>query len=175
MKTLTLNEFKTLLESSIVKPKLKRDLRFTTSTEHLSDEDWANSELLAIRDKSGNNGVLILELGSGTYLLPYELQKLSSSSTTGRPAAIICDLCMTWQSGTRAGSIVFTQARNSTTNVGFLCCLDLQCSMHVRTKTAASKVSRAQLREDMDNAMRVARMEKRLESLVTSLGSVNIT
>lgn len=175
MKKLNLDDFNKLLESSKVKSKLKRELKFTTITSLLDDEDWINSELLSVKDKSGNKGVLIVEINSGRYVLPYELQKLSPSSATGRATAIVCDLCKTWQSGTRAGSIVFTQVRNSSTNVGFLCCLDLLCSMHVRTKTSSAKVSRAQLKEDMDNSMRVARLNRRLESLVLSLGAAPVS
>jgi hypothetical protein len=175
MKKLNLTQFNDMLELSILKPKLKRDLKFAVSTLFMSDEDWDTLELLSIKDKSGNKGVLIVEIASGTYLLPHELKKLTASSTTGRPSAIMCDVCMTWQSGARAGSISFTHIKNSTTNVGFLCCEDLLCSMHVRTLTSSSKISRAQLREDMDDAKRVTRLNERLERLMVSLGAVPIT
>lgn len=166
-----------MLELSIIRPKLKRELKFTASTSQIAEEDWEKLELLPIKDKSGKKGVIIVEINSGRYLLPYELNKLAASSTTGRPSPILCDLCMTWQSGARAGSISFTNIRrNSTTNnMSFLCCEDLLCSMHVRTLTGASKISRAQLREDIDDSKRVSRLNHRLESLMVSLGAEPIS
>lgn len=154
---------------STVKPSLRKKLRFVASTSSMTDEEWEDAELVPIKDRSGNRGVLMVSLRSGIYLLPYELKNISASSTTGRASAIICDFCMTWQSGSRAGSILFTNVRNSTANVGYLCCADLACSQHVRTKTNASKVSRAQLRENMDNEKRIEHLNLRLEELMLSL------
>lgn len=169
MKQLSLDQFNDLLNESGVKPRLKQELRFVTNTEHLSPQDWADTELLAVRDRSGNKGVLLLTIASGTYVLPYELQKIAPSSSTGRASAILCDFCMTWQSGTRAGSILLSHHTTSRKRLGYLCCLDLACSSHVRTKTSASKVSRAQVREDMDIPQRVERLHEHLENLVRSL------
>ncbi len=174
MQKLSLSQFNEMLELSIVKPKLKRELKFTVSTSLIADEDWGKLELLSIKDKNGNKGVLIVDIRSGTYLLPYELNKLSASSTTGRSSPILCDFCMTWQSGARAGSISFTYIKGSTANVSFLCCEDLLCSMHVRTLTSASRISRAQLREDINDSKRISRLSKRLESLMVTLGAVPI-
>lgn len=171
MKQLSLDQFNELLNGSGVKPRLKQDLRFVASTEHLSPQDWADTELLAVKDRSGNKGILLLTIASGTYVLPYELQKIAPSSSTGRASSILCDFCMTWQSGTRAGSILFSHHTISRKRLGYLCCLDLGCSSHVRTKTSASKVSRAQVREDMDVPQRIDRLHKRLETLVHALGA----
>lgn len=171
MKKLDLEQFNELLDSSKVKQKLKDGLKFITSTSSMTGEDWQNTELLSIKDKSGNKGILLITIASDVYVLPYELGKLSPSSSTGRSSAIVCDFCMTWQSGTRAGSILFPKVRSSTSNIGYLCCGDLACSMHVRTKTSASKISRAQLREDMDDLKRINRLTQRLESLTVSLGA----
>ncbi len=169
MRKLDLEQFNQMMNLSSVKPKLKRELKFVTSTAGMADEDWRDAELVAIKDRTGNKGVLVVEIDSGTYVLPYSLNRITPSSKTGRASAIICDFCMTWQSGTRAGSILFTNVRNATVDAGFLCCEDLACSKHVRTKTDASKISRAQVREDMDNDMRVARLKARLEDLMKSL------
>ena len=166
---LTQEQFNDLLASSAVKPRLRRELRFVPSTSDMTEEDWESTELLAIKDRSGNKGVLVISIDSGVYVLPYEFKKISPSSTTGRASAVICDFCMTWQSGSRAGSILFPNIRNASTSVGFLCCADLACSKHVRTKTDASKISRAQLREDMDDEKRTERLKHRLEDLITSL------
>lgn len=169
MKRLDSESFSTLIENSSVKSRLKRELKFITSTSHLSDDDWLDLELLPIMNKSGNKGVLVIWIDENYYVLPYEINKLSPSSSTGRASAIICDFCKTWQSGTRAGSILFSVAGTSAKNVGYLCCRDLGCSSHVRTKTSASKISRAQLREDINDEDRIERLNGRLRTLVGSL------
>lgn len=169
MKRLTQEQFTHLIESTSLKPRQTRDLKFLASTSHMSAEDWSNSEVLAIKDRTKQKGVLIVTIESGTYVLPYELTKLAPSSSTGRASSIICDLCMTWQSGTRAGSVVFPGVRTASTSVGYLCCADLECSRHVRTLTSASKISRTQVRENMNDESRIDRLHVRLKSIITSL------
>jgi len=175
MNALTLESFTTLIEHSSIKPRLKRDLRFITNTVGMTDDDWHDSEMVAIKDRTDNKGVLLVSISSGMYVLPFELKQIAKSSTTGRAQPVICDFCRTWQSGSRAGSITFTGAKKSSTNVGYLCCLDLDCSKHVRTKTSAAKVSRAQLREDLDNEQRVDRLNNCLEKLMVYLQVTPVT
>jgi len=174
MINLDLDRFNQILEASTVKPRLKRELRFVTSTAPMLDNDWLGTEMIAVKDRSGNNGVLIVEIDSGMYVLPFSVKSLSVSAATGRAQPVICDLCVTWQSGSRAGSITFIGAKKSSSNVAYLCCADLACSKHVRTKTDASKISRAQLREDLDNEQRVARLKLRLEDMMKYLQAVPI-
>ena len=171
MKKLTLDQFNAQLDSSQLKQRQKKDLRFINSVSSLTDDDWRDSELLAIKDRSGNKGLLAIDVGNGLHLLPFEINKLSPSSSTGRSSSIICDFCMTWQAGTRAGSIVFPSISHNRSSNGFICCLDLDCSRHVLTKTSAAKVSRAQVRENLDNDARVVRLRKRLADLIDTLGS----
>jgi hypothetical protein len=175
MKTLTLDTFAALMDAARIKPRLKRDLRFVTSTEHMSETDWSETELLAVTDKSGNKGVVVIELDDRTYVLPCEFKRGITSSSTGRAQPVICDFCSTWQDGSRAGSVAFTHVRNSATNVAYLCCADLACSQHVRTKTSASKISRAQLRENMDDEKRVERLKAKLTRILTSLEAEPVT
>ena len=176
MKKLTLESFNELIELAKLKPRLKSELRFVTSTVHMSDEDWSETELLAISDRSGNKGILIISTDNKTtYVLPCEFKKGITSSTTGRAQAIICDFCATWQSGSRAGSILFTKVKQSSANIGYLCCGDLACSKHVRSKTSASRTSRAQLREDMDTTQRIARLKKKLHIILDDLQVVPIS
>jgi len=171
---LDLERFNRIIEASPVKPRLKRELRFVTSTSHMTDSDWLQTEMIAVKDRSGNNGVLIVELDSGMYVLPFSVKSLSVSATTGRAQPVICDLCVTWQSGSRAGSITFIGAKKSSSNVAYLCCADLACSQHVRTRTDASKISRAQLREDLDNEQRVSRFKTRLEDMMKYLQAIPV-
>ena len=176
MKKLDLEQFNTLLESASVKPRLKSELRFVTSTAHIKNEDWQHLELLAITDRSGNKGVLLISIDSDAiYVLPCEFSKGITSSTTGRAQPVICDFCMTWQSGSKAGSILFTKTKQSPSSVGYLCCGDLACSKHVRTLTPESRVSRAQLREDLTNEQRVARLKKRLHNIMDDVKAAPIS
>jgi hypothetical protein len=46
----------------------------------------------------------------------------------------------------------------------------LECSKHVRNLTSAARTSRAQLREDIDNDQRVARLKQRLQEVSELLG-----
>ena len=89
-------------------------------------------------------------------------------SATGRYRAIICDFCYTWQPGSNAASITFKQAVTNN-SIRWLCCVDLDCSRHVRTLTKASVVSRAQLREDITNEGRVLRLKQRLIEKIDQL------
>jgi hypothetical protein len=172
MKKYSIEEFNQLIEKSTAKPRLKRELRFTTSTAHLSEDDWTDAELLPVTDRSGNTGVLIVALNDEIYILPAEFKHGITSATTGRAQPIICDFCKTWQSGTKAGSILFTNVNKTSNSIGYLCCGDLACSNNVRTKTSASKMSRAQLREDMTNEQRIARLRKQLRLILDTLHAI---
>lgn len=174
MKKLDLEQFNQLIAKSAVKPRRRKELRFTTSVESLSDDEWANLELLPITDRSGNKGVLVIELDDQTYILAAEFKKGLTSSVSGRSQPITCEFCVTWQSGTRAGNIVFTNVKGNA-NVGYLCCGDLLCSLHVRGLTDASKTSRAQLREDMTPEQRIQRLKTRLRTILKNLQVTPIT
>jgi hypothetical protein len=173
MEKLTAEQFDALLEQTVLKPKLKREVRFTTSTAALSEQDWERSELLAVTDRSSNKGVLLLSPDSGLYAVGFELRR-GMTSANGRAQPIICDFCRTWQTGSRAGSILFSKDRSAKT-VGFLCCADLNCSQHVRSLTTATRTSRSQLREDLTDEQRVSRLRTRLEEVVAQLGLVPLT
>ena len=173
MQRLTLEMFNELLANSTIKPRLKKELRFVTSTEHLSDEDWDESELIAVTDRSANKGVLVAGIDEGFFLIPYEIKVGITSSSTGRSQSIICDFCQTWQYGNRSGSISFQKDR--TTTVSYLCCADLQCSQHVRNKTEAARTSRAQLREDLTIDQRINRLKSRMMQIIETLPVKAIT
>ena len=171
---LTLDLFNSILEATTIKPRLKRELRFVASASSMSEEDWEDIEIFPVKDRSGNKGTLFVQIAEGLFVLPYELKRTANSAITGRAEAIICDICKTWQSGSNAASISFIGTKKASTNIAYLCCADLACSSHVRTKTAASKVSRAQLRENMDNEQRVARLNERLKNITEYVAAVPI-
>lgn len=173
MRSLTQEQFNYYVKQAKIKPKLVQELRFMASASHLSDVDWQSSEMVAITDRSGNKGVLLIAPDDDLYIVPYELSR-GIVSKTGQTQPIICDFCRTWQSGTRAGSITFPKGMHTHDRIGFLCCADLLCSRHVRTKTDASKASRAHLREDLTDEQRVERLKGRLRQLAMTmeLGSV---
>ena len=172
MKTLSQDDFNELLERTDIKPRLKRELRFVSSTSKL-DADWSGYELISITDRTGDRGVLLIQPNDKLYIAPYELSRRIVDSKTGRARAIICDFCYTWQPGSNAASIVFTN-KGAKHSIGFLCCGDLACSQHVRTATKSSIVSRAQLRENLTNEDRIARLKIRLIDKIDQLGLLNV-
>lgn len=151
---------------------MKDELKFVRSTEHMPD-DWSEYELVAIRDKTDDKGVLLLRPRDEIYVVEYELSRRIVDSQTGRTRAVICDFCFTWQPGSNAASITFIQPR-SKRKVTFLCCADLDCSRHVRTLTDASKMSRAQLREYLSNEDRIERLKRKLQEKIDQLELVAV-
>ena len=162
MKQMTQDNFQALLEQSAIKPRIKREVRFATSVTSMDDDTWKITELLPVFDRAGNKGVLLMDAGNeNVYVVSFELSR-GLTSSTGRAQAIICDFCRTWQTGSRSGSITLHKPGRESGSIAFLCCADLLCSLHVRNLTAASKTSRSQLREDLDNDQRVERLKRRI-------------
>jgi hypothetical protein len=172
MKRIDLQEFSIYLDEAGIKKKLKNELKFIQSTEDMGDDDWSYRELLAIPTKNDKRGILIVSFDEGHYLIPYELKSGIISATTGRSQSIICDFCRTWQNGSNSGSITFQKDRMS--NVSYLCCADLKCSLHVRTLTAAAHTSRAQIREDLTNEQRIERLLQNLHTYLSELPVVTV-
>jgi hypothetical protein len=168
MKTLSQDEFNGIIQQVDIKPRLKKELKFVASASRLQ-QDWSTYELISIADRTGDKGVLLLQPEDILYITPYELSRRIVDSSTGRSRAIICDFCYTWQPGSNAASITFPHA-DTKHSIRLLCCADLDCSQHVRTMTKASVVSRTQLREDMTNEDRVARLKRRLANTIGQLG-----
>lgn len=170
MRTLNKDEFTEILKrTTTIKPRFKRDVRFTVSVEGMADDDWAQRELVAIHDKNHNTGILLLQPYDKLYMVAFEAGGAVRDSGSGRSKAIICDFCYTWRTGGDAGLVTFfadSQTKNSTAQ---LCCLDLLCSEHVRTKTKAALMSRAQLREHLTPEARVARLQEHLQVFIDKL------
>jgi hypothetical protein len=173
MRTLNQEEFTHILQQVDIKPRVKKELKFVSSTSHLP-EDWSNYELVAIADRTGDKGVLLLQPSDALYIAQYELSRRIVDSHTGRDRAIICDFCYTWQPGSNAAGITFTHA-DTKHKISFLCCGDLACSQHVRTVTKASVVSRAQLKENLSDNDRIARLKTKLIKKIEHLGLKAVT
>lgn len=156
MNAITREEF-TKLTSSL-KPRLRRELRFVP--EEITA--WEDRDFLAVTNKQGNEGVLVVPFAD-KKAAPFSLMARKPNAS-GRVEAIICDICATWQRGTHSAVITFTV--DSTRSVSFLCCADLLCSFHVRGKTAASQLSRSQLREQITVEGRIARLKQRLGAIL---------
>ncbi len=170
MNKVTSVEFDTLIAKSLlVSPRLKRELRFATSTADISDAQWENAEFIPVTDRTGTRGVLLVQPDDTVFVLPYTL-KFGLTSSTGRAQAIICDLCRTWQVGVRSGSITFAKDRRASRAVSYLCCGDLLCSRHIRNQTATAKTSRSQLREDLTIEQRIERLKSRLRLIIAEVG-----
>lgn len=155
--------FAQLLKLNRVKPRLVRDLRFNP----VPSEDWDLYELLPIKTRSENDGLLLIESHS-LYVAPYEITIGITNKSTGRSKPVTCDFCLTWQQGSKAARITFARPTDDH-RLTYLCCADLACSLHVRSLTPDSTLSRTQLREDVTPEQRVARLQRRLEQLVAKL------
>lgn len=144
------------------KPRLLRELRF------VPDEvtHWDERELLAIATKDAASGVLAIELDD-LFLLPFQIMH-NPRDKTGRAKPITCDFCYTWQQGGKAARITFTRKSDNHT-ITHLCCGDLQCSLHVRNLTPTALLSRSQLHEDLNTDQRIARLRRKLHSLLVQL------
>lgn len=168
MRKLTQESFDTVLQNAGIRARTRNEVRFHKYVDTMSAQDWEETELLAVTDRTEAKGVLLFSFDDAVYATPYEISR-GITSKTGRAQAIICDFCRTWQTGSRSGSITFTKDKRAGRSISFLCCADLQCSQHVRTKTGASKTSRAQLREDLSDEQRVERLKARLKEMVERL------
>lgn len=170
MLLITQESFQDLLNQAPIRAKAKREVRFASSAAQLSENEWADRELVAVTDRSGNKGILLMYAGpESVYLTSYELSQ-GITSSNGRAQPIICDFCRTWQTGSRSGSITLARPGRDTGAITFLCCADLLCSRHVRNLTSAAKTSRSQLREDMTNEQRIERLVRRTEEIAHVLG-----
>jgi len=150
----TRETFSELLKERRISKRLVRDIRYVP-------EEITNSEdrdFIAVFNKSGNEGVLLFE----GVVVPIERMKRSPNKA-GRVEAIICDICATWQRGTN--SAVLALRRSGERSSSYLVCADLDCSLHVRDLTDASKLSRAQLREHITVPDRIVRLCTRLRAI----------
>ena len=107
MQLLTSDQFEKILAAAPIKPRFKRDLKFIQSTERIGEEDWAETELLAIWNKSKTGGIVLAQPGNELFMIPFDASK-HTADKTGRSKPVICDLCYTWQPSSGGG---FTQTR----------------------------------------------------------------
>ncbi|HMH70371.1 MAG TPA: FBP domain-containing protein [Candidatus Saccharimonadales bacterium] len=161
MNVIDREEFAQLLRENSIKLRLKREVRFVPE----EIEEWDSRDFLAVTNRSGSEGILIAPL-EAMYVVPFQLHKRMPSSRSGRTEAIICDFCATWQRGSNSATITFFK-KSST--ISFLCCADLLCSLHVRSKTLAATLSRTQLREDITAEGRISRLRARLTAILDQM------
>ena len=157
MNPMTREEFSELVSG--MRPRLRRELRFVP--EEITD--WENRDFLAVTNKQGSEGVLIVPFLQNK-VVSFTLQTRKPNAS-GRVEAIICDICATWQRGTHSAVITF--AVDKTRSVSFLCCGDLLCSLHVRGKTQDAALSRTQLREQITPEARIQRLRERLTGILS--------
>lgn len=152
----TRDELAEVLKTHRVSKRLVRDIRYVPEElANLSERDF-----LAVTTKSGNEGVMLFE----EQVMSFDLQRRAPNKA-GRVEAIICDLCSTWQRGTASAIITFKKSERST--VSYLVCADLNCSLHVRDMTTASKLSRVQLREHITPEARIERLLIKLKEVLS--------
>ena len=169
MNRLTNDQFEPLLKAAPIKPRFKRDVKFVTSTEHMDDTVWAETELLPIWNKSKNGGILLLQPDDDVYFVAFDSTKPTVDGG-GRVKPLICDLCYTWRTSGEGGFVTFYPNKGSNDTLSILCCADLQCSANVRTKTAAALKSRTQLRESISPEGRVERLRQKMREFITRTG-----
>lgn len=160
MKPLGRQQFAVLITRARVKPRIQRELRFVP--EEISH--WEDRDFLAVTNKSQTEGVLVVPFID--RVLPFELRMVKTKASGALPAAVICDFCATWQRGSNISTITFSKDRRS---VSFLVCGDLDCSLHVRDKTEAARLSRTQLREDISEEARIKRLLARMTTALRGI------
>jgi hypothetical protein len=153
MKAIDRSQLVTLLDDAHIKPRIKRELRFVPE----EVTDWDNRDFLAVMNRSRSEGVLLLPFEKMS-VVPFQLHPRQANKA-GRVEAIICDFCATWQRGSNS-AVISIQRAGSTAS--FLCCADLDCSLHIRSKTPESVLSRTQLRENNSIEDRIERLRLRL-------------
>lgn len=173
MRVISAEEFQNIIKTAAIKPRFKRDLKFTTSTEGLAEADWAERELLPIWNKSGNGGVLLIQPDDELFIVAFD-DGSRTGDANGRIKPIICDFCYTWQPGREGGFVTFYPDRSGDNSISLLCCADFGCSLHARGKTLASKRARTQIREHISDEDRVERLKKKLNAFIARqhLGAV---
>ena len=169
MNSLSREQFSALLKEARIKSRLVREVRFIPE----EIENWADLELLAISTRSASEGLLLIQTDH-FYMIAYTLTTGLADKKTGRSKPITCDFCYTWQRGSNAGRITFRRATDNHT-LTYLCCADLQCSLHVRNMTAAATLSRTQLHEDIGVDQRVARLKRKLNDVLLTLDVPSVT
>lgn len=165
MKSLDREQLSILLKEQHIKQRLVRELRFVPE----DITDWENIDMLAVTTRSGAEGVLLIQTDR-LYVVPYQLSTGIKDKSTGRSRPITCDLCYTWQQGGKAGRITFRRAEDDHTFT-YLCCSDLRCSIHVRSLTSESTLSRTQLHEDITTEQRIARLKRKLDEILLTIGA----
>lgn len=154
MNAITREEFTELIASQ--KLRLKRELRFVP--EEIAG--WEDRDFVAVTNRARSEGVIIT--ADREYVVPFRLQARKPNASGG-VEPIICDLCATWQRGSNSAIISFRKERSSQS---FLCCADLDCSLHVRGKTTVSELSRTQLRENISAPRRIERLQSKFTAVI---------
>lgn len=150
--------FTLLIKEARIKPRLRKILRFVPE----EVTSWESRDFLVVTDKSGREGVLITH----GQVFPFLLHS-RTAKPNGRIEAVICDICASWRRGTESAVITFPSGERR--SISYLVCADLDCSLHVRGLTDASKLSRTQIRESITPESRIRRLNDRLASLLDTI------
>lgn len=152
MKALDLETLPEMFASHGVSKRLIRELKYVP-IDDIEDRDFA-----VVYNRQKSAGVLIFD----GLPLQFSLEKRKASSK-GRVEPIICDLCKTWRRGSESALITFR--RRGASSVTYLCCGDLDCSLHARGQTKVAVLSKTQLREQVDTEARIKRLQDKLREI----------
>ena len=170
MQEITPRQVEAVIKSGSLNKKLVSEIRLS----QLDDLDWENLDFFTLTNKSGQRGLLFYQFASDSQLaaIPYSITP-KAAGEDGRNQAIICDICRTWQKGSAAGFISLENPDNKHRTTGFYVCLDLKCSLHIRDLTPNAKLSRSQVKEDIDTTGRIARLQRNLGAIMSPAQNPN--
>jgi hypothetical protein len=113
--------------------------------------------------KSTKKSFCVIDALDNYLVLQFTQGKPLRNNITGKNSTIICDFCMTLQSGAQARRTTFSLLKSkSRRSVSFLTCDNLLCSAHTRGMTPASMLSRKTLYESLSDTERINRLEANL-------------
>lgn len=158
MNFISKERFQELLLGTGLNKKRRELIRYQPET----ISHWEDRDFLAVFDRTGNGGVMIYN----EQMIPFSLAQRKANAA-GRVEAIICDICATWRRGTASGVLNFK--KSTTRAVSYLVCADLDCSLHIRGLTEASKLSKVQLREQITTEAKIERLHNRLGTILGDL------
>lgn len=159
MKKITSDTINHLLEATRMPKRLQRELVYKPD-----NYDWVASDFIIVTNKARLEGLFVCEVNDEPTGLYYQLHSVKPDAS-GRRKPYICDFCSTWLRPSRSCIITFILPKKQHHSVSYRCCLDLHCSLNVRSQTEDAIHSRVQLREDLSEEERISRLQNRLQEI----------
>ena len=162
MKRINQDSLNKLLKREGINQRVLSKLR----TKILDDLDWNNLDFFTLTNKSKKRGLLIYQSGNQVLIRSYSIRP-KPANLSGQNKPMVCDICRTWRRGSSIGFMTITKSQNQNKEIGNYVCFKLDCSLHVRDMTPQSKLSKTQIREDLDRKAKIVRLNRNLKSILT--------